>query len=146
MTTVEKHQTLEQIFTLTGRLLAVCLFGDETPCGDNSDIKSDDCGNLVVKDAKSNEMVAEDPDMWLSVSDLIRLDALQKRSSNGELRQMSRQEFADFRADPATKFPKPAQINGHRKYWQLHQIDEWIDDDSKMSVDQFIAQRRVGAA
>jgi len=132
MTNADKVKT---IFSLVGELVADAIY----PA---SDAETDTAEQTVS--AEPSEETEPDPEMWLTVNDLLRLDALQKRTSHGELRQMTRQEFADYRADPASRFPTAAQINGHRKYWQLHQLDTWIDDQDKMSVDRFISQRRAG--
>lgn len=126
---------VKTIFRLLGELAADSLFPVDAET---------DTAEQTVSAEPIEETAESDPDMWLTVNDLLRLDALQKRTSNGELREMSRQEFADYRADPASHFPLPGQQNGHRKYWQLHQLDAWIDDSDKMSVDQFISQRRAG--
>ena len=133
------NDKVKTIFRLLGELAADSLF----PVTDADTSETAE----TVPDTRSEpneEIEPSDPEMWLSVGDLMRLDCLQKRSSNDKLREMSRQEFADYRADPASRFPQPKQQNGHRKYWQLHQIDTWIDDDEKLSVDQFIACRRAG--
>lgn len=140
MTNNDKVKT---IFSLLGEVIADVIF----PVGaeiDTTEQTVSDAEPGPTEEPEPADELDEDPNQWFSVGQLMRLDCCMKHAHNDELRELSRQEFADYRRDPASHFPEPAQINGRRKYWQMYQIDEWIDDPDKLSIDTFIARRRVG--
>lgn len=123
------NKKVRTIFRLVGELIADSLFPPDTE-------------PASVSEPNPSPEPAEDPDpdTWLTVSDVLRMDCMVR--PNGK--PMTRRDFLDYRGQPESNFPAPGQVNAHRQYWQMRQINDWIRDPDKLAIDQFLSRRRAG--
>ena len=71
---------------------------------------------------------------------LMKLEGLHKTAPDGSTKQMHKSEFLAYRR--AGHFPAPDVGRGRHSRWLMSTYQAWLDDRTRMSVDEFLSYRK----